>query len=381
MDSKRRLRIGVIAPPWLAVPPPSYGGTELVIDVLCRGLQDRGHRVELFTLGSSTCDVPSHWLYEQGDPEGMGTIVPELRHTAAAYDTFAACDIVHDHTIGGLFVAALHPGLPAVTTNHAPFSEDLIDLYRRRSRDVPVIAISHDQASRSGTVPIGAVIHHGLDLNRYPVGRGGGGYLVALGRMSPDKGVHTAIEVARRLGIDLAIGAKMCEPGEHRYFQEVIRPQLGNGVEYLGEIGHEEKVALLGGAMALVNPIEWPEPFGLVMVEALACGTPVVAAGAGAAPEIVVPGDCGFLASDVTGLVEAVTRVGTIDRARCRLRVEEHFSMERMAVDHERFYRSVIQRMAAVPARPSTLTPRSSAVMEASTPPRATPPMRRAPAP
>ncbi len=337
-------RIGIIAPPWLPIPPPKYGGTELILDVLARGLHERGHDVELFTLGASTCDVTRSWLFENADPDRMGAAIPELRHAAAAYDALGDFDIVHDHTIAGLFLAQLRPTLPVVTTNHGPFNADLADCYGRAAATVPVIAISQHQASLAPAhIPISAVIHHGLDLDRYPVGRGGDGYLLALGRMNPDKGIDTAIEIARRAGRDLRIAAKMREPAEKRYFDETIRPRLGRGIEYVGEVDHQQKVELLARAAALLNPIRWPEPFGLVMAESLACGTPVVATSCGAAPEIVSHGQVGFLGATVAALVRAIGRVDEIDRDACRRHVERHFTMQRMAADHEAFYHRVIE--------------------------------------
>lgn len=351
MSRTERLRVGVVAPPWLAVPPLKYGGTELIIDVLARGLQQRGHDVELFTVGSSTCDVPTRWIFDAVDPDRMGAAVLELRHVAAAYDALAHCDIVHDHTLAGLFLSQLHPELNVVATNHGPFNDDLADLYGRAAATVPVIAISHDQAaSAPAGLPIGAVIHHGLDLDRYPIGRGGGDYVVTLGRMSPDKGLDTAIEVARRAGMNLVIAAKMQEPGERRYFEDVIAPKLGRGIEYVGEVDHAGKIALLQEARALLNPIRWPEPFGLVMAEALACGTPVVGTPCGAAPEIVDHGRTGFLGSSTAELIRGVQNVGLLDRAACRAHVERNFSMSRMARDHESFYRSVLAERRGQPA-------------------------------
>lgn len=340
----RPLRIGVIAPPWVPVPPPSYGGTELVLDVLCRGLAARGHDVVLFATGDSTCAVARASLLPVAATERMGASVVELRHVCAAYDAFADFDVVHDHTLVGLCAHRYDRRPRVVTTNHGSFDDDLVDIYRRTAPTTPLIAISHDQARHAPPdVPIAAVIHHGLDLARYRFDPSGGEYLLFLGRMNPDKGVEAAIEVARRCGRDLAIAAKMREPGEYEYFDRVIRPRLGGGIEYIGEVGHADKVALLGGARALVNPIGWPEPFGLVMAEALACGTPVVGTPRGAAPEIVDHGVTGYLGSSVEDLVVGVAAAGDLARAGCRAAVEQRFSMERMAHDHERFYRSALR--------------------------------------
>jgi glycosyltransferase involved in cell wall biosynthesis len=342
------LSIGIIAPPWVPVPPPSYGGTELVLDVLARGLAERGHDVALFTTGDSTCSAgPSghvyrHWLFERSDPDRIGAAVVELRHAGAAYDALASCDVIHDHTLAGLFLNDLQAGLPVVTTNHGPFNADLVDIYRRAK--VPVIAISHDQARRAPDgIDVMKVIHHGLDLSRYPYSAGEGRYLASLGRMNPTKGIDTAIEVARRAGLPMLIAAKMRERAEREYFDDVIRPLLGGGIDYLGEVGHADKIELLQGAVALVNPIRWPEPFGLVMIEAMACGTPVIATGQGAAPELVADGVTGFVGDTICEMAAAVEAASGIDRQRCREVAEFKFSMGRMARDHLHCYRARIE--------------------------------------
>ncbi len=336
------LRIGMLAPPWLPVPPPAYGGSELVIDSLCRGLQALGHEVTLFTTGESTCPVGRAFLFERGDPDHIGSCVIELRHVAAAYDALDGLDIVHDHTLAGLFLSQLHP-VPVVTTNHGPFGDDLSDLYRRVRHRIPIIAISHDQAARApAEVLVDTVIHHGIDLDQYPFSALGGESLVFLGRMSPDKGIDDAIRAARAVGRPLLIAAKMREPAEMEYFRGVIAPMLSSDIEYVGEVHLVEKVQMLRSAAALINPIRWPEPFGLVMVESLACGTPVATTSMGAAPEIVDDGVTGVVACDLDGVIAGLDRIHTIDRRACRGAVEARFAMGRMARDHERFYRRVL---------------------------------------
>lgn len=336
------LRIGIVAPPWLPVPPPAYGGTEMVLDGLARGLAARGHEVLLFANGESSCPVPKRSLFRSVDPDRMGMSVVELRHVAAAYDEFATgFDLVHDHSLVGLFYRERPSNLPVVTTCHGPFDGDLGDLYSRAK--VPVIAISHDQAARApDACPIAAVIHHGLDLERYPYSPQGGGHVLFLGRMNQTKGVDAAIEAVRRTGDELVIAAKMREPVEHRYFHEVVEPLLGDRVQYVGEANARAKIDLIRGAKALINPIRWPEPFGLVMIESLACGTPVVGFEAGAAPEIVDHGVTGFLGTEVADLVDGLGRLGELDRSRCRAAVVERFTIDRMAADHEQFYARVL---------------------------------------
>lgn len=342
-----RLRIGIVAPPWVEVPPVAYGGAELMIDALARGLAARGHRVQLFTLGSSTCGVERGWLYES-TPAQIGTAIVEIRHAMAAYDALADCTVVHDHTLAGVLLASLGlTAAPVLTTAHGPFDADLADLYRRVGHQVGVIAISADQASRAPAgLPLASVIHHGLDLDRYPPRLHGpsDGYLLCLSRMHPDKGIDAAIKIARRAGRQLIIAAKMREPAEQAYFTNTIQPLLDHSVTYVGEVDHPTKVQLLQGADALLNPIAWPEPFGLTMIEALACGTPVIATPNGAAPEIVTPTINGYLAATPDQFVTAIERLTDIDRRRCRRDATTRFSMQAMAAEHETLYRHTITR-------------------------------------
>lgn len=344
-----RLRIGLIAPPWVPVPPTEYGGTELVVDQLARGLQAAGHDVVLFTTGDATCPVTRHHLH----PRALGTdanLRGELPHAIAAHAALVDVDVIHDHTVvGPLWSLALgggHP--PVVTTAHGPMDHLLRPWYATIGGHVDVVAISRNQRDSAPDVSFAGVIHHGIDVDAMPVGRGDGGYALFLGRMSPDKGVHRAIDVARAVGVPLRIAAKLREPDEQAYFEAVVQPLLGPGVVYLGEVGAAEKRRLLGGAVALVNPIRWPEPFGLVMIEALACGTPVLAFAEGAAPEIVDDGVTGFLCADEAAMAAALSRVGDLDRAACRAVAAARFSTRRMVADHVALYRRATRRTPTV---------------------------------
>jgi glycosyltransferase involved in cell wall biosynthesis len=336
------MRIGLLAPPWVAVPPPRYGGSEQVIDDLARGLVALGHEVLLFTLGESTCPVPRHWLYEHGSLP-IGTTVAELAHVLAGYRELAGVDVVHDHTVLGALIAARTQGSPpVVVTNHGPFNDQTTPIYRELARTAAVVAISESQRATAPDVPVTAVVPHGVDLERYTAGEGGGGYLLFVGRMSPDKGLDHAIAVARRTGRPLRVLCKMWEADELDYFHRVIEPLLGDDVEILQEQPLQERIELVQCADALVNPICWPEPFGLVMAEALACGTPVLAFPRGAATEIVEQGRTGFLCADVDEMSAAVGRLDQLDRADCRKAAETRFDMHRMAADYARLYASLL---------------------------------------
>jgi glycosyltransferase involved in cell wall biosynthesis len=334
------LLIGLIAPPWLPVPPRRYGGIEMVIDVLARGLMAAGHQVLLAAPAGSTCQVPQVDGLPAGEPERMGHTVVEIPYALSAYAALKGVDVLHDHTVAGPLCLRPTGRIPVVTTNHGPFNADLNPIYAEMSRrqGVAVVAISHHQKSTARNVKIAAVIHHGIDVADIPVGDGAGGYACAIGRMTPAKGIREAILVAREAGVPLRISAKMREPLERQYFDECVGPLLGGDIEYLGELNVEEKYQLLGGAFALLNPIQWPEPFGLVMIEALACGTPVLATGCGSAPEIVDDGDTGFVRTELSALANVLHRAGDLDRNRCREKAVSRYSTERMVAEHVQLY-------------------------------------------
>jgi len=343
------LRVGIIAPPWLPVPPVAYGGTENVVDILARGLVTAGVDVLLVTTGDATCPVPRRWVFPHALGVGNGGVAEEACHVIGAYSMLGDVDIVHDNSMVGPIYALSVPGPPVVTTNHGPFNEILTPVYRAISQRTPVIAISNHQASEADGVSIAAVIHHGIDVERIPFGTGTGGYAAFLGRMHPDKGIEKAITVARAAGMPLRIAAKMTELAEREYFKALVAPRLGGDIEFVGELGRTEKYELLKDAVCLLNPIRWAEPFGMVMIEAMACGTPVVTTNCGSAPEIVDDGETGFLCDDESSLVASLHRVISLDRSRCRAAVEQRFSSRRMAADHIALYRRLISGTADCP--------------------------------
>jgi glycosyltransferase involved in cell wall biosynthesis len=334
------MRIGIIAPPWVPIPPPAYGGIEAVIDSLARGLLAAGHDVLLHASAESMCPVPrtADTLSAQSLLGAAGPAA-ELSHVVTGYEAMRdwAPDIVHDHTMIG--PAYMHrPDIPVVTTNHGPFTRELAACYRIVSGAVPVIAISNHQAATADGVPIAAVIHHGLDTDTVDEGGGEGGYALFLGRMTPDKGVDAAARIARAAGIPLRIASRLSEPAEHEFYRSAVEPLLGGDVRYVGEVGGAEKSALLGGAACLLNPLAWPEPFGMVMIEALARGTPVVATPCGSVPELIEDGVTGFVRSTEAELARALPEVGSLDRATCRRVAVERFSTARMVADHVALY-------------------------------------------
>jgi len=336
------VRIGIVSTPWTALPPPAYGGIEGVVDRLARGYLAAGHDVLVAAPGDSTCPVPLVPGAPPADPDGIGLTEVELAHIVRSYKAMQEMDIVHDHTLIGPLYRRRPPDVPIVSTLHGPFRPFLREAYQAMADDVALVAISHHQASTAQGVPITRVIHHGIDVDAVPFGDGSGGYFCFLGRMSPSKGVREAALVARKAGVPLRIGAKLQDKGEREYFECAVAPLLNSDVEYLGELNKEEKYDLLCGATAMLNPIQWAEPFGLVMLEALAAGTPVVTTPCGAAPEIVDDGVTGYIREDIDALAAVLPQVGNLDRKRCREEARRRFSTECMVTKHLELYNDVL---------------------------------------
>lgn len=331
------MRIGLIAPPWVPVPPPAYGGTEMVVDLLATGLQAAGHEVLLAAAGDSTCPVPQVPGTPASDPAATNDATSLAAHLVTAYGAMGDVDLIHDHTIAGPLLRLRPAGVPVAVTNHNPFTAHALTVLRSAAPDTAVIAISNDHAAHAEGVRIARVIHHGLDPAKVPVGSGRGGYAVFLGRVDPTKGIVEALKIARAAGVPLRIAAKMQDQAEHAYFDSEVKPLLTSEQEYIGEVSDEDKYELLGGAFALLNPIQWSEPFGLAMIEALATGTPVVGTPFGSAPEIIRQGETGFL-GQVDELPELLPQAAELDRTTCRSDVELRFSAERMVSDHVELY-------------------------------------------
>lgn len=338
-----RLRIAVVAMPWWPVPPRAYGSCPASIDALARGLHSLGHHVTLFAPNDSTCPVPRYELGFPSRPERAGDTGSEVCYAAEVYAGMGDFDVVHDHTIVGALHARAFPHLKTIVlTNHGAFDTAMTPLLAAISPWVAIVAVSQAHA-RSTSLPIADSIHHGVDLDHFRMGAGDGGYLLCLTRMDECKGVHIACDIARRAGIELRIAAKADSAREREYFETRVKPLLGRDIHFLGEVGHTDKVALLADAYALVNPIQWPEPFGLSMAEALASGTPVLTFAHGAAPEIVDHGVTGFLCRDVDDMARACAEVGRIDRRVCRDTAERRFSLTTMAERHIALYRRLVE--------------------------------------
>src|SRR4051812_26184483 len=347
--SAAAMKIAEIAPPWYPVPPSGYGGVELIVAQLADHLTGRGHDVTLFaSAGSQSAAHVVSPMLDPPDPALVGNAWLDAHHALSAYleiqdDRF---DVVHDHSgIAGPALGSLLCGQPPVVhTLHGPWNELARRYYSVVAQHVHLVAVSETQRSANPAVPYAGVVHNGIDLDRYPYREAKDDFLVYIGRANPDKGPAIAIEVARRAGLPLAMVVKKAEPFERSYWDEIVAPLLHDEVEVYEDVPHERKVDLLGRARAMVFPIQWPEPFGLVMVEAMACGTPVVACPAGAAVELVEEGVTGYLRQSIDELVATVAEVGRCSPKACRERVAHNFSADAMVAAYERVYESVTSR-------------------------------------
>ena len=341
------MRIAEIAPPWFAVPPTGYGGIELVVSLLADGLTEQGHDVTLFASGGSQTKAKLvSPMADPPDPALLGNPWFDAYHSLSAYLAIidGNFDVVHDHSgIAGSAMGALlrdHP--PVVHTLHGPWTELTRRYYSLLHEHVHLVAISESQRADNPEVKYAAVVHNGIALPDYPFRAEKDDFLVYIGRANPDKGPSIAIEVARRAGLPLAMVVKKNEPFERSYWDEIVAPLLNDEVEVYEAISHEQKTDLLGRARAMIFPIQWPEPFGLVMAEAMACGTPVVSCPVGAAVELVENGVTGYLRDSIDDLVDAVASIGNCSPSACRARVEAHFSATSMVEGYEALFASLL---------------------------------------
>ena len=348
-----RLRIALLAPPWVPVPPPTYGGIEQVVAALGNGLVERGHEVVLVAAAGS--ELPGAEVVSPLAelPSIIGEPAADWRHALAGVDALTDADVVIDHSgpLGALLTSRL--AVPGLHVTHGPLTAVPVEIYEGIARHFPrlrLVAISDAQRASAPTLPFAGVRHNGIDLSAIPFRERPDGYLAFLGRMSSEKGPADAIRIAKAAGLPLLIGAKCREPAELDYFARHVEPEIGPDVVWLGELDAAEKYALLAGARALLFPIAWPEPFGMVMIEAMACGTPVLATSRGSVPEVVADGYTGFVRATPEQLIGAVRRVHEIDRRTCRRWVAERFSAEAMTTGYERLALAEIE--GAGPVRP-----------------------------
>ena len=334
------MKIAQISPLFERVPPRKYGGTERVVSWLTEELVAQGHQVTLFASGDSITSANlvsayPHSLREHGSRE---TLAPHVLLLEEVFVRAHEFDVLHFHIDALHYPLSRRQQTPHLTTLHGRLDfPELYSLYRK-FRQIPVASISDAQRLPLPWLNWRATVHHGMPKELFGFWPKPGAYLAFLGRISPEKRADWAIQIARRAGIPLRIAAKVDEV-DRPYFEREIEPLLpGSGAEFVGEIGDSEKERFLGEAYALLFPVDWPEPFGIVMIEAMACGTPVVAYRQGSVPEIIRDGETGFVVDSLDDAVAAIGRISEVRRARCRQVFEERFSARRMARDYLRLY-------------------------------------------
>lgn len=351
--SQAPLRIAMLAPPWISVPPPGYGGVESVVSTLTETLVRHGHDVTLFCAPGSVSGATVVTLLAEHHPHEIERSLFEVDHVGQAFDRIDLAteahrfDVVHDHCGFTGVAMAGRIETPLVHTLHGPLTPATAAFYARHGRKVTLVGISRAQLA-SAPPELGVIrsIPNPIDLRAWPLQERKGDYLLWVGRMTPEKGPHRAIAAARAVDVPLVL-AGVIQPGQQAFFDREVAPHIdGTRVSFVGEVSGSVKRSLFASARGLLMPIRWEEPFGMVMVEALACGTPVIAFAQGAARELVIDGKTGFLVDDERGMSDAIGHLPRIEAAECRDWVGRHCDAEAVTDAYERTYRSVMRPRA-----------------------------------
>lgn len=340
------MRIGIVCPPWLAVPPKGYGGIEWVVALEADGLAEAGHDVTLFATGDSVTKAKLEYVYEQAPGAKLiNDIVLDTTHTLFSLrgvrDRF---EVLHVHSPFSALAAAVETGVPAVHTLHGSFTPDMSRLFGLVADRAWFVAISEAQRRHDESLRYAGVVYNGIDMDFYSFNTEKEDFVLFLGRAAPEKGWKRAIDAAKLAGERLVSAVKIAHWTEEEEWEKNIKPNLPSDAEVLGEIAQEEKVDLLRRAKAVLFPIDWDEPFGLVMTEAMACGTPVIATPRGSVPEVIVDGETGFIVSVEDYAREAAEKLkhlSEIDPTAGRERVQRLFSKQAMVAGYERIFEKV----------------------------------------
>ncbi|MCL4416149.1 MAG: glycosyltransferase family 4 protein [Actinobacteria bacterium] len=339
------MKIAQIAPMGERIPPKKYGGTERIIYTLTEELVKKGHDVTLFATGDSLTSAKLISVYpiglreaRMGDPYGPSAIV--LLNIGTAYNMQEEFDIIHDHCGYISLPTASHSKTPVVMTLHASFNLNNRRIYEKIN-NLNLISVSMAQRAPMPNLKYAANIYHGLSMETFPFSKENDNYLLYVGRITPEKGAVHAIEVANYLNLPLIMAAKLDNIHEN-YFKNEIEPKLTRQVRWIGEVDEEERNKLMSKALCLLHPVTWREPFGLTMIEAMACGCPVVAFRRGSIPEVIIHGKTGFVVEDVEEMIVAVNNVSKINKEECRKHALENFNAKRMADEYENVYRQIL---------------------------------------
>lgn len=353
--TSRRLHIGMVAPPWFEVPPRGYGGTEAVVAGLVDALVARGHEVTLVASGRQGSRATRQvTVFEKPPVDLLGvSVMPEVIVAAEAIRAFDeySVDLVHDHTLAGVLLGHGRE-TPTLTTMHGPVTGENLDYFERLGTGVGIVAISEAQRTAAPDLNFVGTVYNGIDVPTFPYRDSKDDFMLWIGRFSPDKGSHYAIDAARRAGRPIILAGKLNETAEKQFFAAEIAPRLGRDAEYIGEADAVLKRELFSRAACLLFPITWDEPFGMVMVEAMACGTPVVATRRGSVPEVVDHGRTGIVVDDLDDIPRAIGLATELDPRECRSWAEERFDLPVMARGYERIYLDVLEGGGAMRAVP-----------------------------
>ncbi|MGH2772750.1 MAG: glycosyltransferase family 4 protein [Actinomycetota bacterium] len=346
-DSAEPLNIAMVAPPWFELPPSAYGGIEWMCYWLAEGLTSRGHRVTAIGAGNDNLSGDFISTFDDPPSDRITDSIVESIHIARAARHMGELkpDVIHDHTLSGPLLS-FDRSVPTVVTAHGPIVPDIADYYGALGDKIALVAISNAQRRTAEDLPWASTVYNAIPVDEYPFRAEKEEFILFLGRMNAEKAPHLAIEAGRAAGVPVVLAGKCSEPLENEFFEQKVKPLLGPDVDWIGEADTEKKKDLLSRARCLIMPIQWEEPFGLVMIEAMACGTPVVALQAGSVPEVVDHGTTGFVCARPDELPGAVGDVDSIDASACRDHVLRNFDVSVMVKGYERAYREVLSRAA-----------------------------------
>jgi glycosyltransferase involved in cell wall biosynthesis len=339
----KKLKIAMLAPLFLRIPPEKYGGSEFVIYYLANALVKKGHSVDLYATKNSKTKANLISIRDQGLWEKKQSIDPDAAHLKSIYKIIEKStdyDIIHDH-LGSLSTVIAHCcKTPIISTQHVPLVTERVDIYKKFEKNFHLVSISNDQRKPYIDLNFIGTVYNGIPVEDYDFNQKPRDYFCFLGRFDPKKGAKEAIEIAEKAGVKLIMAAKI---EDNNYYKKFIEPKIDNeNIKYIGEVNFSEKNKLLKGAKALISPIQWSEPFGLVVPEANACGTPVVGNRRGSYPEIIKSGINGYLVNNIEQAVQAIKNIDKIDRSKCRKFVEDNFSISKMVSGYEELYYKIL---------------------------------------